>query len=153
MMEQADEKTGDERLLRLAEFLDDLPPALFYFGSYVGTNYSGVLNKSCGTTACGLGWATAMPEFQALGLTLSGLGWSARPCLVGDDSGDPWKSACLATRAIFCLTETETDLLFLPSDADDDDGIARLRGDASHSDLAAHIRTFVAERRAARGEA
>ncbi|MGH7749129.1 MAG: hypothetical protein ACREQ5_30855, partial [Candidatus Dormibacteria bacterium] len=68
-----DINTGNARLLRLADFLEnDVPADRFDFAHWVGKDWAGAPDLSCGTSACALGWATTIPEFQALGLKLSG---------------------------------------------------------------------------------
>lgn len=64
--------TGNKRLLKLAEFLDRLPPKRFDYSIWVGEDWQGAQDLSCGTTGCALGWAAAMPEFQKLGVKLVG---------------------------------------------------------------------------------
>jgi hypothetical protein len=59
---------SNRRLLLLADFLEKLPPERFNYGEWVGKDWGGKQDLSCGTTACALGWACTMPEFQALGL-------------------------------------------------------------------------------------
>lgn len=68
-----------ERLLKLAAFLETLPPARFDYARWCGSGVIGEfadtsppthMFEGCGTNACALGWATAIPEFQALGLRI-----------------------------------------------------------------------------------
>lgn len=59
------------RLLKLADFLRKLPSKRFNYCVWVALNWVGKLDVSCDTTACALGWATAMPEFRRLGLYLN----------------------------------------------------------------------------------
>lgn len=61
------EKVGKRRLLKLAEFLDTLPPARFDMGSWAPDK--GTL-ADCDTTACALGWATTIPGFRRAGLKM-----------------------------------------------------------------------------------
>jgi hypothetical protein len=49
-----------ERLLRLADLLDIVPADQFNLSHW-----------KCGTTACAVGWACTIPEFQAEGLHLT----------------------------------------------------------------------------------
>ena len=58
-------ETGKRRLLRLAEFLDSLPPEKFDLA------YWGDQSSPCGTVACACGWACLLPEFQAEGLKVN----------------------------------------------------------------------------------
>lgn len=50
-----------DRLLKLAEFLDELPEYMLDMSRWT---------KDCGTASCALGWACTIPEFRAEGLTL-----------------------------------------------------------------------------------
>lgn len=65
---------GNRRLLKLAAFLEALPKHLFNYcwfcNSWNVTNLSPEKATACGTTACALGWATAIPSFRKLGLKL-----------------------------------------------------------------------------------
>ena len=49
---------GHRRLLRLAEFLETVPPEQFDMSSWI---------SECGTAACAAGWAARIPEFNAAG--------------------------------------------------------------------------------------
>jgi len=154
-----------DRLLRLADFLDKLSPEKFAFSSWVGKTWQGLPDLSCGTTACGLGWASAMPEFQALGLHLTsyspcgGRDIPTHPRLRDDKEHVFFEGTCFATRVIFGLDQDETELLFVPTDDDndiesavdeedlmdpDDEGEdGRLSRRSTPKRLAKHIRTFV----------
>lgn len=59
-----------ERLLKLAAFLETVPPERFDYNTWAGEDWQGKPDLSCGTTACAFGWATAIPEFAAAGLKL-----------------------------------------------------------------------------------
>lgn len=155
------EQLHKDRLLRLADFLWALPPKRFYFNSWVGGAWGGLPDLSCGTTACGLGWATAMPEFQELGFCLSSGGDNAlaHPRLRGDNVHTFFQATCFATETIFGLTADETEFLFTPTDDETDEESAvgpdnlmgpdmtgsddRLSRRASAKRLAKHIRDFV----------
>jgi hypothetical protein len=52
-----------ERLLRLADFLEELPEGRFDIGQW---------RNGCGTAGCALGWACSIPEFEDAGLVLEG---------------------------------------------------------------------------------
>lgn len=69
-----------ERLNKLADFLDTVPEAKFDLETWrvnaqgreafdESTDNDHLLNLDCGTRGCAVGWACAMPEFQAQGLT------------------------------------------------------------------------------------
>lgn len=62
--------TGNRRLLKLAQFLKTVPAERFNMGVWVGDDWKGDPDLSCGTSACALGWATVIPEFRRLGLRL-----------------------------------------------------------------------------------
>lgn len=69
--------TGSRRLLKLAEFLETkVPRKQFSMHKWVSHHgESGIpLNEDvgdCGTAACAMGWATAIPSFQRAGLHLA----------------------------------------------------------------------------------
>lgn len=64
------ERKYASRLLKLAAFLEKLPPERFSLATWVGRFWAGKQDLSCGTTACAMGWAATMPEFRRLGLRL-----------------------------------------------------------------------------------
>lgn len=64
-------KESNRRLLLLAKFLEELKRGLFNYGHWTGEDWGGKADLSCGTTACALGWASAMPVFNKLGLILN----------------------------------------------------------------------------------
>lgn len=73
--------TYNKRLLKLADFLEALPRKRFVYNYWVGPDWRGDKEFSCGTTACALGWATTMPAFRRLGLRM---GMDAYPYLTTD---------------------------------------------------------------------
>ena len=58
------------RLLKLAEYLGKLPKSKFDFSKWVGEDWKGKQNLSCGTTACSLGHAATIPSLRKAGLRL-----------------------------------------------------------------------------------
>lgn len=62
---------GGKLLLELADLLYGLKRKRFYYGTFVGDDWGGKANLSCGTTACALGWATTMPKLRKKGLRLN----------------------------------------------------------------------------------
>jgi len=158
-MKKAPERVGDRRLLKLAAFLEKLPPKRFDYGSYVGRDWKGMPDLSCGTTACAIGWATTMPEFRKYGLCLlyARDRWNGFhvPC------GGSHHDAPLAGTAIFSLNEAEWDYLFMPGSAlynEDYSGEEELRpqgpsSEATAKQVAQHIRRFVAWREKRRAKA
>ena len=127
------------RLLKLADFLEALPPKRFNYCHWVGDDWEGAANLSCGTTACALGWATTMPIFRRLGLCLYKPGRYYTPTVIlkiGKRRGSTFD----ATEEIFGLDHNETMELFTPR------GSGELGPKAKASDVAAHIRRFVERR-------
>ncbi len=147
--EALDHAESRRRLLVLADFLDALPPRRFDYSSWVGMDWKGLPDLSCGTTACALGWATAIPEFQALGLRLvkTDLSHSFSRVMLGD-----YNTNSSAAAIVFGITSDEADYLFLPGELPP---YERRSGkleespdaEASAKDVAQHIRDFVAETR------
>jgi hypothetical protein len=154
-----------ERLLKLADFLDTIPEKSFYFGSWV-ENWKGeqAMSPSCGTTACAFGWATAIPEFQALGLRFceakhGGVGLTTKIGeVIGEVNAGPWPMTVQAAEDIFGLSERDMRWLFTPceytrSEDSEEDHWSHLGPDYGRDDkpyedappsvVAEHIRTFV----------
>lgn len=76
------ERKYKNRLLKLADFLETVPPKRFRFSSWVGDDWQGREDLSCGTTACAVGWASTIPAFRKLGLRLKrDRAGQAHPCL------------------------------------------------------------------------
>lgn len=137
------------RLLKLARFLDTLPPERFYFGRWA----SAVCIDDCGTTACAMGWATTIPAFRKLGLRLfnnNGFPWVG---MEGDDSFYWQSNPEKAGAAIFGLDEEEFSFLFLPredldgeremTDQEEMFGRTAPSKTSSAKEVADHIRYFV----------
>ena len=64
---------GIQRLLMLADFLETVPEKKFDINVWRRDKNSwdisdGNLITECGTVACAVGWACALPEFQKMGL-------------------------------------------------------------------------------------
>lgn len=129
---------GNRRLLKLAAYLRTVPPRRFNYNRWVGDDWEGAPDLSCGTTACALGWATVMPEFRRLGLKMKedeGGGY----VVLGDDTNvwtDPDPSINAAVQ-VFGLTEDEALLLFTPGYDEDT---------ATPKQVAKKIEKFVARR-------
>jgi len=143
-----------KRLLKLADVLRKLPEAKFDYGSWVGNNWKGKSDLSCGTTACALGWATTIPSLRRAGLRLGEMKVNTTtpfaPYMVG--TSPSWSSAREAGMEIFGLTEDEFEFLFIPgsclnidSDGDDfkEDYMEGPSDDATAKQVAKHIRNFV----------
>jgi len=99
----ASRKTGLRRLLKLADYVANLPRERFNFSHFVSSDWKGTIDFSCGTTACALGWATTMPFFRNLGLHLSRYG---QPTL-------GHFSFTRINKTIFALEQNEADNLFI----------------------------------------
>lgn len=153
-MKLAPFKVGQRRLLKLAAFLEKLPRKRFYYGSWVGEDWKGKADLSCGTTACALGWATTIPEFRKLGLRLRPLALAEEPAqgVVSlasqkasevDRDDDP----ILAALKVFGLSEDETDYLFQPRRMLGWSMLPESPNEyATAKQVAKHIRRFVAYR-------
>lgn len=68
-----------DRLLKLADFLDTVPVKKFDLSHWIGWDELDFetrpptlddLEHNCHTTACAIGWACTIPEFQDAGLVL-----------------------------------------------------------------------------------
>lgn len=136
------------RLLKLADFLDTLPRTRFNYESWVGDDWKGAADLSCGTTACALGWATTIPSLRKAGLVMRRDGYpseykgyvSLRRTL-GEPEG---VSSSTAAEEVFGLDYDEFEYLFIPGhfggefdlpDSPDEGATAK--------QVAKHIRRFV----------
>jgi hypothetical protein len=144
-----------DRLLTLADFLDTVPEEQFCFAMWVDDNYNGRPLRGCGTTACAMGWATQIPEFQALGLALVDLARPYRPnmfepAILGTDKAGMatiTNRGLAAARFLFGLTHAQACRLFMPHDDEYDDDENSLSEEATAKQVAEHIRRFVREER------
>lgn len=100
---------GNRRLLKLASFLRTLPRKRFDYRWWVGDDWQGGKDLSCGTTACALGWATVIPEFRKKGLKLEFDEWDAGKVRFGHREG------LRAAEAFFGIHFNEAASLFLPN--------------------------------------
>lgn len=105
-MKTVSEAVGNRRLLKLAAFLWKLPRKRFDYSVFVGGDWQGAQDLSCGTTACALGWACTMPAFRRLGLRLGDF----YPSLRSDPILNPYEVAA----ELFGLDPYEAEELFAP---------------------------------------
>lgn len=145
------EQVHRERLLKLATFLDELPPSRFDLSTWFGEGSDGRPDLTCNSTACALGWATAIPEFRELGLHGRVMASGVVAICMGepDESRSPWGLCVQAAGQLFGLSEPDVDLLFTPYDGEDEDDVdesedGHLSPLATPEMVAAHIRQFVA---------
>jgi hypothetical protein len=102
-------ETTYKRLMKLADFLDTVPPKHFDMEDYTRGLWTDdgefsakrLTNHECGTSACALGWAATIPEFKKAGLTLA---WGIPEC-----RGAPLSPTA---KRFFGITEREADTLF-----------------------------------------
>jgi hypothetical protein len=125
-----------KRLLILATFLETVPEHKFDLMNWrdtglekltLGERLSGdymsnekLLNNSCGTTGCAIGWACTIPEFIKDGFTWSGL------CPILTDNSKEWRGwskewyGLDAILNFFNIDESTTFHLFEDNSYDDD---------------------------------
>jgi hypothetical protein len=134
------------RLLELAKLLRKLPKKRFNYTHWVGNDWKGKPDLSCGTTACALGWATTIPSLRKQGLRLLKIQDVFQVTLKGY-SGASHLAPEHAAQEIFGLNNNEFEYLFIP-----DSGIVLpelgLNNEgpvmcASAKEVAKHIREFV----------
>lgn len=123
--------TSKRRLLILADFLEKLPRKRFDLSSWVGNEWEGKADLSCGTSACAMGWATTIPQFRKLGLRLSKYG------LPYFGKGYYQTSGMHAAADLFGISDNEAYYLFMPYEED-------IAANATPKQVAKHIRKFVA---------
>ena len=143
-------------LLKLADLLEKLPAKRFDYSRWVGRDWAGASDLSCGTVACALGWATTMPALRRRGLRLSewhnvilvptAMNGLNKAQIVEEDLDDAFTVGAYA----FDLTLNESTYLFAPERVGlwDEKRKERLPysppGNAKPKTVAKHIRRFVA---------
>jgi hypothetical protein len=137
-------KQSDRRLLKLADFLYELPRKRFEYSAWVGDDWKGKSDLSCGTTACALGWATTMPYFRKLGLRLSKGGLVVMA--TGTAGLRYFGGSLRSAESVFLVTLEEARLLFAPLEEHHTDGLCPDPYNATPKQVAKHIRRFVASR-------
>jgi hypothetical protein len=120
-----------KRLLILAAFLETVPEHKFDLinwrdtgierltlkerlsGDYISNEK--LLNNSCGTTGCAIGWACTIPEFIEDGFT-----WSGRWPLLTDSSSKPLCTVWRAVEYFFSIDKVTSEYLFMDTSYDCD---------------------------------
>lgn len=123
-------------LLELADFLDRLPEHRFDFGEWVGDDWQGNPNLSCGTTACAAGWSTTLPSFQKYGLRLTTYD-SVAPATVKDD----YDYGIQAMANVLEISWEDAATLFMPLYHGE---LLAPPGNATPKEVAGHIRNWIA---------
>lgn len=132
------------RLRKLADFLEELPPKVFDFGKYAEpASYIKpvkVCGKVCNTVACAIGWAPSIPQFRRLGVKLrtveTDYGFKLIvPSLDGRDAD--WEEI---SERLFGLDINEHEQVFMPGRKIN--GYSGLKGNATAITVAKHIRKF-----------
>lgn len=89
------------RLNKLADFLETVPKERFRYDVWVGKDWKGKPDLSCGTRACAAGWATTMPEFRRLGLRLEYTPGAEWQYVINIKSKEVYNKAVYALEPIF----------------------------------------------------
>lgn len=165
-----------ERLLILADFLENVVhatmPTRFCYATWLGREWAGEQDLSCGTTACAMGWAPQVPQFKELGLYYQRRdGGGAEICSTGLKVGEVTEDTQDTGTALFDLEDDDEYghifwYLFYPQESPMEDLVPHVRGKdydpersysgadwektgfsppptASAHDVAKHIRRFV----------
>lgn len=133
------------RLMMLADKLASLPKERFDFKHWVGSDWKGKKDLSCGTTACSFGWACTIPALQKAGLKLDSIHGMFTPTLEGISLNG--SSPKIAARKVFGLSYYEFDYLFIPRHQQLADivigGVYTPSEKCTPQEMAIHIRHFV----------
>lgn len=139
---------GKRRLLELVKLLQGLPRKRFDLSTWVGEDWQGRKDLSCGTTGCALGWATTIPMLKRAGLRL--LPYSSGPGgYVGlfQDGCETHLSGEFAAEEVFGITYEEARYLFngtiLPPYEFRDKLKTGPEWEATPKQVAKHIKRFV----------
>lgn len=121
--------TGKRRLLKLADFLESgVPPKRFNMDLWGDGNERGT--PACGTVACALGWASAVPSLRRAGVELR---HSGSPSWSEFTGGSPRSVG----RHVFDMTDDQFTDIFAPPDTH------LLRGKRALGVVARRIRKLV----------
>lgn len=123
------------RLRKLVDLLKALPRRRFDYNRWVGMDWGGSKDLSCGTTACALGWAATIPTFRRRGLVLAdrwGMG-----CVVLREPNRRELEGVAAAARFFDLLYEHAAYLFIPGPSDED---------ATAKQVARKIERFIKER-------
>lgn len=139
---------GQRRLLLLARRIEQPDVGgRFDYGHFVGNNWAGRQDLSCGTTACAAGWGATIPEFRELGYKLIESAYIApgtgRHVVLGSPSFQG-ETGHDALQRFFGLDYGEVDYLFYPETAKEEKMTA--------ADVAKRIRMFVSGEKTERDE-
>lgn len=118
-----------ERLLKLAEKLDTVPEDRFDLSSWADDRF---MPGDCGTTACAVGWACTIPEFNEAGLRLVYSPSGPFPQFVTSEVNYQWFTAA---EKFFDLNFGEADYLF--------SSMCYVGADRTPSGVAGRIRSLV----------
>jgi hypothetical protein len=106
-----------DRLELLAEKheYDHVVQERFEYTRWVGEDWEGKPDLSCGTLACSMGWATTIPVFQELGLRLKmwNDGWNRSYGIVSLTNEQGTFDAEIAAAKLFDITTEQAQALFV----------------------------------------
>lgn len=131
-------KIGNARLLKLCAFLDTLPPEKFHYRCVV-KEARRHRKHICGTVCCAWGWTPRV--FPKL-VKWDDDGTSEPIVRLRNACGDTFRGAGPAK--LFYINYIDKFKIFAPGCAEI--GYSGLRENATNTEVAAHIRAFVAER-------
>lgn len=134
--------TSKRRLMALVTLLRKLPRKRFNYATWVGHNWGGKADLSCGTVACALGWATTIPSLRRAGLRLEAYStdeegrFDGTP-VCGNHSDED------AAAIVFGITSDEAKRLFFPAIPWFDSESSGLPDEATPKQVAKIIERFV----------
>lgn len=122
-----------DKLTQLARFLITLPPERFLYSEWVGADWQGHQDLSCGTHACALGWAVTLWPTQMCfrikrqvsrynpSLNTS-YGWIDKPGASDEvDKTRAFDQSLNTGAAVFDLTYDQAYFLFIPTTGEKED--------------------------------
>jgi hypothetical protein len=127
-------------LLELADFLDALPWWRFDYKFWIGREWRGEPDLSCGTSACAGGWATTLPRFKERGLFLSSN--ASAPAVINLESGYEAVGVDALAR-VLGVEYNDAMVLFIPDTYDEDLDLRSPTDDAPAQEVAEHIREWL----------
>ena len=131
-----------ELLETVAQCTEETPASKFDFSEFAGNDWAGAQDLSCGTTACAIGSAIARGKLPGMFFEKPVKGSN----YVGvryEEDGTTW-TCKFAIAKYFDITPRQALYLFFPDNEDDGLPSNGLRFHASNTEVAYHIRQFIA---------
>jgi hypothetical protein len=137
-------KEARKRLMMIERKTRRVPPERFDFNRWVGNDWGGKWDLSCGTVACSIGFSTTIPYLRKLGLRLfRNLYGSYIPTALTPDTNGVYSYTVSEHEQSVCqllgITNREYNWLFVPSAVSGADNLPTTATNIEVADRLAHF--------------